>query len=370
MTTAFLAKPYLELEREFKELLSAPVSEIEERHPSFLDIAGYPNHENVFSNIYQFFLEEKHHGMGRVFLSALDDCVPDKDLMVEDYRVCREVFTNDGGRIDITIEEVDSDGNVTKVILIENKVFHTLENDLEDYMNTYSSSIERVLIVLSLEEIKIDEQYVNITHLQWVNRVKERLGSVIETFQIKYLTLLQDFIQHIHRYYQKRIDMDSISYLFENGQQINKIKTLEQEGIKYISDEISKKISSTNWSWGRLIPSGLQIQRSDSALIGYVFYNKVYAEKSIKIELWLKGEKYVNLRYEKPLSGKLNQIIKKGTINDQVSENTKEWYYLANKTYENISLNQIEEIGNELVKILQSDWEEFSQEIEKEYIKV
>ncbi len=55
----------------FRDLLNHLPEFKEEQYPTFLEIAGYPNYENVISNLYQFFLNEKQHGLGRIFLEAL-----------------------------------------------------------------------------------------------------------------------------------------------------------------------------------------------------------------------------------------------------------------------------------------------------------
>lgn len=364
----YLEKSYLELEEVFKDMLSIPYIDIEESLPTFLEIAGYPDYENVISNIYQFFLNDVNHGFGRLFLEALDDCIKDKDILVDDYQVRREVYTNKGGRIDLVIEELDSEGNVTKAILIENKIYHSLNNDLSDYLETYAQTKDVTLIVLSLNELDVESPFINITHSQWVSMVEARLGKYMINANLKYLTLLQDFIQHFNRYYEKRIDMDAIKYMFENGHKITQIKLLEQEGIKYIGDEIGKILLQTKWKWGRIIPSGLQIQWDDEPIIGYLNYGNIFNERKYKLQIWLKGEDIIPVIKEKGVLPQLRDLAENKGIKINRSQNTKEWYNVAEKEYSITDSDHIEHIGNHLLNYFQDDWDEFIEQLEKVYL--
>jgi hypothetical protein len=281
MEPTYLSTTFQELEALFNNVLSIKWLNIVQKPPTFLEISGYPDYENVCSNIYQFFLLEQHHGFGNLFLSALDDCVENQDLTMDDYRVLREVTTDKGGRIDILLEQVDTDEKVSKAILIENKIFHTLDNDLNDYLDSYKHIDDRFLIVLTLKETKVNEPFINITHQQWIRNIQRRLGDSLITSNLKYLALLQDFIQHIQGYFEKSIEMDAIKYLHENGDKIDQIKLLEKEGLNYIAEDIGKNIIGTNWSWGRIIPSGLQIPRANKPILGYVFFNRIFIEHEI-----------------------------------------------------------------------------------------
>lgn len=367
MNSSLLNNTYFDLNQMFNEVLNIPRINIDEKLPTFLELSGYPNWENVISNIYQFFLTDKFHGFGRLFISALDDCIPEKDITMNDYLVVREDRTKEGGRIDILIKEIDIDQNITKAVLIENKIYHSLENDLTDYFDTFSEVSDRTLILLTLTEHHIDPPFVNITHKQWIERIQFRLGNHFISNDLKYLVLLQDFINHMLNFYKKTIEMDALKFLYENGKKINQIKSLEQEGLNYISDEIGKVLAQTKWNWGRTIPSGLQIQREIKPLIGYFYFNKIFVNKTITMQLWLKGEKYVNLRKDKNIPDHIKSIAEAHEIKMNVSHNTKEWYNVAEKVYQISSIDQLEKIGDMVSDLLQNDWEEFVIKIEQEY---
>ncbi len=369
MENTLLIKTTEELKALFQDALAIKWLDIEEKQPTFMDISGYPHFENVCSNIYQFFLTEKHHGLGSLFLSALDDCVEGVDLNMDDYIVSREVYTDEGGRIDIVIEQFDDDENISKAILIENKIYHTLENKLQDYWDTYSKVADKVLIVLTLKEMEVQEPYINVTHQQWIKAVKNRLGDAISSSSLKYLALLQDFIQHMENYYEKSIEMDALNYLYDNGEKIEQIKLLEKEGMNYIADEIGKKIVDTKWEWGRIILSGMRIPRSNKPIIGYVYFNKIFIDHEFIIEIWLEGEEQVKRRQEIDITKEIRALAEKKNLKMMESRDSKGWYNIARKTYSVADKNEMENLGDMVLEKLNRDWEEFTVLVCDTYVK-
>ena len=186
-----------ELTEHFKEPLQVKLKDVEMQSPTFQELSGYPNYENVLSNIYKFFVELKHHGLGDLFIQALDDCLEDEVVLMEDISVFREFTTKKGGRIDLVIANSEEMNEVSQVVIIENKIYHTLENDLEDYWDTFSHLTNRVGIVLSLSLLDVPKPFYNITHKQWMTNVKARLGYHLKTADSKYLVYLQDFFNYI-----------------------------------------------------------------------------------------------------------------------------------------------------------------------------
>src|SRR5687768_8358971 len=75
---------------------------------TFLEIAGIAHHENVWSNILQFFLEpQNEHGLDNLVLTALSECLGKNSFQVfpgQKVVVEREVTSLAGGRMDLVIE--------------------------------------------------------------------------------------------------------------------------------------------------------------------------------------------------------------------------------------------------------------------------
>ncbi len=103
------------------------------RPKTFLGIAKQPHYENVLSNIYSFFFNVNEvHKMEDLFIKSLLEVALEKGVSKDfssfyDFNCATEVGTTKGGRIDLLWS------NGRQSIIIENKVYHHLNNDLEDY---------------------------------------------------------------------------------------------------------------------------------------------------------------------------------------------------------------------------------------------
>lgn len=111
------------------------IPKIKKRPKTFLGIAKQPHYENVMSNIYAFYFNvDEVHGMQDLFINSLLEIINESKLRdqkkvaaISDFEVSTEVSTKKNGRIDILLSSEDH------AIIIENKVYHTLNNNLEDY---------------------------------------------------------------------------------------------------------------------------------------------------------------------------------------------------------------------------------------------
>lgn len=139
---------------------------------TFLEIAGISHDENSWSDIYAHFLN--HKDLGPMFLNSLLFLIrskTDKKISVDEFRVRREVVTANDNRIDLLIT------SRSHSIIIENKVRHILNNDLEDYwLSAKGNDSEKTGVVLSLTHILTHHpDFVNITHREWISEVKKQL---------------------------------------------------------------------------------------------------------------------------------------------------------------------------------------------------
>ena len=165
---------------------------------TFMEISGYPHYENVCSNILGFFFDNKgEHGLQNLFISAflkmagVDTSIPNTAV-----NISRE-FNTGNGRIDLVIE------GETFIIAIENKIFHWLANDLDDYAKAISSQMTEkqrpIKAVLGLKPI-IDKNllkggFVSYTYNQlWLN-VRSLLGDYIGQSNPKWIIFLIDFME-------------------------------------------------------------------------------------------------------------------------------------------------------------------------------
>ena len=179
--------------------------------PTLMDIAGFPNWENVYSNILAFFLNAREvHGFGTLFIHAILGAYrcrcPEEwrgeDPNPEDVEITnsvdREVSTGKG-RIDILVECPNFH------LCIENKIWSSLHNDLGDYRKHCEKNSDKVLgIVLAPYRIKEpnlqDARFVSITYGDLVEQVRQRMGSYIGPHNTRYQHLLFDFLEQANRF--------------------------------------------------------------------------------------------------------------------------------------------------------------------------
>jgi len=178
---------------------------------TLMDIAGFPNWENVYSNILAFFLYARGvHGFGTLFIHAIlgayhyrcpkewEGDAPNPEDVEITNRVEREASTGKG-RIDILVECPNFH------LCIENKIWSPLHNDLGDYRKHCEKNKSKVLgIVLGPYLIKEpnlqDARFVSITYGDLVEQVRQRMGSYIGPQNTRYQYLLFDFLEQANRF--------------------------------------------------------------------------------------------------------------------------------------------------------------------------
>jgi hypothetical protein len=168
-----------------------------QRNLTFMDVAGYAHYENVCSNILAFFIDpNEEHAMGDLLIrSMLSLCDESMDQSVEGVTVAREYPTPKGGRLDLVL------AGEGFVLGIENKIFHSINNDLEDYSMAIhqfpGESETRLKVVLGLRPVsqEIIGGFKSITYEQLWQSVECRLGGYVSKAESKWLHYFIDFIK-------------------------------------------------------------------------------------------------------------------------------------------------------------------------------
>ena len=194
---------------------------------TFLGIAKQPHYENVLSNIYAFYFDvHEVHKLKDLFITSLIELINASPLAKEakvfdtflNFEVVTEYGTKNQKRIDILLQ------NQEQAIIIENKVYHNLNNDLEEYYNEINVAT-KVGIVLSLHPISDIKHphFINITHSQLMERVMLNLGSYVLGASDKYLVFLKDFYQNIINLSRPVMEKEYIHFYYKNQQEINQL---------------------------------------------------------------------------------------------------------------------------------------------------
>ena len=179
----------------FKELPPTP-----QRDPTTLELSGYPHLENVYSNILAFFLDpEREHGFGPLFLDSLlsvAGCEAIQDG--EEVEVNREEVTGTRKQIDLVIS------TDTLIVGIENKIYHPLHNDLEDYgwylaEKANGRRVCKILLGLNLPNDDTELScFKPITYEAYFDEILRRIGPALIGSQDRYLRFLLEVIETVN----------------------------------------------------------------------------------------------------------------------------------------------------------------------------
>lgn len=341
---------------EFKiELLESFINKIEipklkPRVKTFLGISKQPHYENVWSNIYAFFfnVNEEHH-FNDLFIVSLLQLINEKTNQEfpfdNNFEIQRELETQKKGRIDLLL------ANESSAIIIENKVYHKLNNDLNDYFTSLKNRNFIQGIVLSLKPIsKIQHQkFINITHLEFLDKVMVNLSNYSYNYENKYTVFLKDFHQNIINM-SKPIEIDILNFYYKNEKQISKIKKIRDEVVNHIKSQIENvqpfnniKLGSKSNRFNEKRLRYFESKNGKNLKFTILFDSLLKEEKKLSAYIEIQGDliNKKNLINESLFNDEEKQRLKK----DIQTNANKSWLHIAEKHYE-LSEYEIEDLTN------------------------
>ena len=222
------------------------IPEVRKKPKTFLDISKQPHYENVLSNIYAFFfnVNEVHH-FKELFIQSLLEIIGASKFKEEkkglqhfyEFNIDTEFLTEKGGRIDILLH------NPEQAIIIENKVYHHLNNNLEDYWKTLVLEKQhKIGVILSLYPIiEINHShFINITHIQLLDKVMSNSGTYLLNASDKYTVFLKDFYQNIINLSKSTMQEKELLFYFDHQEKINLLTKLKFSVRDHIASEVEK----------------------------------------------------------------------------------------------------------------------------------
>ena len=225
---------------EFKELPPTP-----QRDPTILEILGYPysKWENAYSNTLAFFLDpEREHDFGPIFLQSLlsvAECEAIQDG--EKVEVNREEITGTRKQIDLVVS------TETLIIGIENKIYHELHNDLEDYgrhLCKQANGRRVCKILLGLNKPNDDQElsgFKPITYQEYFCEVLRRIGPAIIGSKDRYLRFALEVIETVkHLTEVSAMDKAMIDFFKEKQE---KVEALVQE-VDNLKKDMNKRVTA------------------------------------------------------------------------------------------------------------------------------
>lgn len=289
---------------------------------SLMDITGIKHHENMWSDIYQFFFDvhEEHH-LDDLFIRSLEQVAGIPSQFLGDFKIRREYVAENNKRIDLLLtDKVNS-----KAIIIENKVYHTLDNDL----NLYSRTIHRKgykevkVVVLGLtkynqESARTSEIAVSdlssITHIDLLDKVMDNISRYLSSSNPFHLYLLQEFHKNIKNL-THMIDPQELAFFCRQGNQEKIVRV--HDVYRHIKNYIVKVMECGNDSIlrNRIEALGLR-PKAERDYVKYIFTD-TRAEEQMMLTVFYRSN------ILRPQQGQIPHIYVVLEIQGQIMEAVK-----------------------------------------------
>lgn len=367
---------YEELCTNYDDIINNSIDLASSKDRTIFDISEYPHYEEVISNWYAFFFNPRaEHSLDGLFLKSLIEIIKKKhnsDFSMEDCHVEREFLTIKRGFIDLVLYEQSDEGKgFASAIIIENKIYAPVKNNLVDYYNSVKvvESGQKVGVVLSLHENKVKDlpkEFIKITHEELSEAIQRNLGEYVASAKLKYIHTLQDFISNLKQMTRPEEMQDHIKYYFDNATKIDDLLNLKAQAKNYLKENLRHAVASNSYEWKREHEGAFRFAYSfgnDYCILFYLYtIEKILKKKKFVLSVWLNGEKVV--KHWERVGGK-NKISKEKYLQEYQlklfpHKPYGEWVNLADKKYE---ITNIENFGETVFKFLKEDWSDFLKDV-------
>ena len=245
--------------KSFEEIHSSPKKSGE----TIFDICGFPHYENVISNVLAFYLDHNgnHHLNGLLAESLIEASGLSDSNLDTQFQVEREVRTESGGFIDLLLK------NDSCCIVLENKIFAPLNNDLNDYIKYgKKQACDKTFgIVLSMWRLDLKHpEFVNVVYSDFTLIVRKNLGNYITRDSNQYVFLLIDLIDNLDSLNKGGISVNSefVDFIRKNTESVerfgNELKLYHDDLRRIVKEvnaivvELIEDSSIKQWPWRNL----------------------------------------------------------------------------------------------------------------------
>ena len=223
------------------------------RETTLFEIGGRGHYENPISDLLAFFLnpQAEHRFAGEVLSALLSvlpaSAQPDPDDWYLIGSPRREWVTSSQKRIDLVLE---SD---RWVLVLENKVFHTLDNDLVEYGEDTQARIaakgQRRLIRVVLSpsgETNSSSGWIGLPYGDVVMALKARLGRLfVEHAVSKWLIFLREFVLHLENTTMtETISDEQQEFVLERLGEVKALVQVKDRSLQLIRERLASKINN------------------------------------------------------------------------------------------------------------------------------
>ncbi|RYU97073.1 PD-(D/E)XK nuclease family protein [Emticicia agri] len=353
--------------------------------PTFFEIAGFPHYEIVISNFYHYYFDlSQPHGFEDLFITSLLNLINQKyaknegfDFNNRLFTSHREVRTNKGNLIDILLLEGEENDKPNfrdnfdeskSAIIIENKMYADVYNDLNDYYDFVKCG-NKIGVVLTLKSIKLqNNKYVCITHNELLNEVTRQSLNYLLSVSERQIAIFKDFIRNLQSFYrnqQMELEIEKhIDFFFNNGNKVKQLfeeynnfllylnKTIEQVALSLHFDLMTKRSSAKKTS----------VFGIEASSIGWwIYLEDIVYGKTFTIDLWIQQNNSA-VNHWKSLSEvelkKYLELAQSSSISVKTSSGSNDrniWRKIGSKVY-NVTFNDLNDFENYFKNIFVKDW--------------
>lgn len=359
---------------------SHSIPEAKKWKKTFLAIAKQPHYENVISNIYAFYFKQwEEHGFKNLFEKSLKQVIESKTegktQFSKNFYDMTE-FVNLNSETEVAVPYYDKEtkktthkfidillDNGTHAIIIENKIYHHLNNPLEVYWNhpEYPDENKRGVVLTLKPTYSNNNNFVYITHIELIDSVMSNIGTYLPDCSDKYLVFLNDFYQNILNLSRNIMTTEEVKFYYDNQSKIDQVAKYRNNLKEHLIKEIEKAGEQVEGLMLN-IPSRkdlkVRVRYYDSELtpdicIAVLFHDIMNKPQIFSLVAELKGD--LTHKEYRPLFSKVGLDDRNNKITDPMFDNLEQTGYLHfyRKDYnasefENTTLHEF--IQNKLVE--------------------
>ncbi|WP_259016601.1 PD-(D/E)XK nuclease family protein [Emticicia fluvialis] len=224
--------------------------------PNILELAKVNNKELPVSNLYAYFLNPKEsHDLGSIFIDTLLEIIKQKgfhlSLELPKLNIRREVPTGiEEKTIEVNGNPPDNHKYIdllvsdsTNYLIIENKIFANVYNDLEKYYSSIKVKPEnKVGVVLCLKKVyNLHPCFLEITHQELYEEIEKRFTQSIVSLKPRQSYNYYSFLEILKTHYTIMENaQERINFFTANEQKIVQLNTQLHELRNYFIKRIKQ----------------------------------------------------------------------------------------------------------------------------------
>ena len=334
----------------------------------FLEMIKKETNEAAISNLYCYFLNQDNNSeIASLFINSLLEIIEEKrgiKIAFHIYECQTEVTTSKGKRIDILLTNTVEP---YYAIIIENKVFHTLTNDLNEYwqfLNNYNSN--RIGIVLTLSKTKLEEDissfYLSITHKEWIDKIKSK--GIPYNINAKEFIILNDFIKTLENLSMSDEINNQAKFYFDFSKKVNSAIQTKEEAFKYVDRQIIIAGEHLGYKFDEWTKYVKYLYLNESDLVYYTILTEELMSGSNKLEIIIELWQEKGISLADSLDKKLKEYKNFNLLGHRLYQGKDYLHYLS-KTYQLTKVDIID-LKAFLINTLKADFEELMKIIHNE----